>query len=353
MKSVVIFFVVIFLCSGVFAVYGVAPRSYEINFKPNLNKTFNFKFILGKSSENLRVEGTLAKYVSLNKKRISGIETVVAKLNLPSNISDFGLNQIYIVAGAVVGAIKINVPYPDKFVKLELNVPNANVGQDVKISLRISNVGQEPVYANSSIKVYKGKKLVKIFKGKFNRIDVSDSLKYDVSIQTSNYSAGDYNVVAMANYGKKSATVNHPFHLGELSVRILNYTNKFYKNRIEKFEIYVESLDNENIKKIYAEVRVVDDVHNGFDTTPVKLRAWGNKTLDGFFNTGGIAGKNVSLNITLHYDGRSSSKIVGVEIIKGFDYVFYGIILVVLIVVAILVWMGFIFAKSFKNKSNK
>jgi len=125
--------------------------------------------------------------------------------------------------------------------------------------------------------------LIKFFRGASGKINASDSLNFNILLNTSNYSAGNYNAVASVNYNGKSGQVSQPFRLGELSVRVLNCTNEFDGNSVGKFKINVESLYNDNIKRLYAEVRVVGEKSAGFDTSPVNLEAWQNKTLSGFF----------------------------------------------------------------------
>jgi len=342
-----VFCILIFLSSGVFASLGVSPRSYEVDFKPGLIQNFSFDFVLNDTLSNLYVKGNLAKYVSLNKERISGHEKVVALLSLPLEIAIPGTNQIDIVAGGVVAAIKVNVPYPKKFVGLELSAPNVNVGEDVDINLRIVNLGTEAADVNYTIEVYKGAKKINTIRGaKIEFLNISKVLNHTILLDTSNYSAGDYNAVASVSYDGNITKTENSFKLGELSVKILNYSKVFRENKVNKFEINVESLWNVDIKSLYVEVRVGD---KGFDTPIVGLDAWGEKTLVGFFDTKNVPGYDILANITLHYNNKSSSEVVKLKILKGIDYIFYVVVFISLIVVIVLVWRFLIFIKKLKN----
>lgn len=353
MKRVIFFCILIFLCSGVFAALGVDPRSYEVDFEPGLTKNFSFDFVLDNILTDLYIKGDLADYVSLNKNKISGNENVVVLLNLPLEISTPGINQIDIVAGDVVAAIKIKVPYPEKFVELELSAPNVNAGEDVDINLKIINKGIKTMNINYILEIYKGDEKIETIKKTQNEfLNISKTLNYVVSLDTSNYPAGNYNAVALVNYDENIARTENLFRLGELSIRILNYTKVFRENKIDKFEIDVESLWNSDIKNLYAKVRILDsDV--GFDTPIVRLNAWEEKTLEGFFDTKSVSNYNILANITLYYNDKSSSKIVELKILKGFDYVLYIVVLISLIIVSFLVWRIFIFIKKLKSHSNK
>lgn len=351
MRSVIVFFVLVFLCSGVFAIYGVAPRSYEINFQPGLNKTFKFNFVLNDTATDLHVVGDLAKYVSLNKNKISGRETVLASLKLPPKATKAGVNQIYIIAGNVRAAIKVNVPYPQKFVELRLGTPDANVGDILRINLKMFNRGKDAVRVNSYLKIYKGTEEISTMKGYAGQIRASKSIDSNFHVNTSNYSIGNYEALAIANYGNDTASTKSSFMVGEPSIKILNYTKEIYKNKFNKFNINVISLSNNNIKKLYAEIRIIDAGNIVSDTPITKLNPWQTKTLTGFLNTDGLDAKSVSANITLHYDGKSSSKIVKLKVLKDFDYVLYAVILASVIIAGILTWIGFVFAKKMANRN--
>lgn len=349
MKRLMFICAVIFLCSGVFASLGVDPRSYEVNFEPGLNKSFEFTFVLNDIVTDLHVEGDLANYVSLNKETISGKEKVLARLVLPSKVATPGINQIKIVAGEVVAVIKVKVPYPDKYVDLELSAPNANQGEDVGINLKVSNLGGQIVYINSSIEIYRGDELISVFDGIFGWLNVSDSLNYNISLDTSNYSVGNYSAVALVNYDGEIKRAESYFRLGTLLVRILNNSREFYENSVGRFEINVESLWNRDIDELYAEVRIIGANAVGFDTPVVKLDAWQKENIFGFLDTAGFTSQDVLANITLYYDGASSSKIVPLKILEKFDYIFYSVIFASVIIVGILLWVFFIFIRKFKK----
>jgi len=348
MKRMIFFYVLIFLFSGVFAATGVDPRSYEVEFKPGLIENFSFDFVLNDVLTDLYIRGDLANYLSLDKEKIYGRETVIALLSLPLEIATPGINQIDIVAGDIVAAIKVKVPYPEKFVELELSAPNVNVGEESNINLKITNVGIKTVSVSYSIEIYKNDEKIEIIKGIQNKpLNVSNVSNYMISLNTSNYSAGNYKIVVLVNYDENIAKVEKFFRLGKLSVRILNYSKVFRENKIDKFEINVESLWNSDIKNLYAELRVLDS-NVGFDTQFVRLNSWEKKTLMGFFDTKGISNYDILANITLYYDGESSSEIVKLKILKEFDYIFYVVVLISLIIASFLIWRVFLFIKKLK-----
>ena len=296
MKVIVIFAVLILLSSGVYAISGVNPRSYEVDFVPNYERDLNFNFVIDRDSKvGLSVEGDLAKYVSLSKERILGRENIVALLRLPSVIDSPGVNQIRIIAGDVVAVIKVNVPYPEEYVELKLAAPNVNVGEVVDIVLEMFSKGNESVVAEPKIEIYNlgslesevenVKELIKTIEVDKKKIVAGELETFEWTLDTSNYSAGNYLVVALVNYSGEIARTENLFKIGKPSVRILNYTKEFRENKIERFEIKIESLSNEDVSGLFAEVNVIGLEDVGFAVPVVKLKAWDSVMFVGFLDT--------------------------------------------------------------------
>ena len=317
-------FLVLFFGS-VLAVEGVSPGSYEVDFEGGMERDFVFDFILS-GEEELRVVGDLAGFVELDKGRISGDERVVATLKLPEEIDSFGINSIRIFAGDVVGIIKIKVPYPDRFVELELSAPNENTGEDVDIVLKVFNFGREHVFVNASASVYRQRdgergEFVEGFGLGTGWVNVSGNVIFESVLNGSNYSSGDYVVVASVDYGSGVAEEENIFRLGEFKIRMLNYSGEFYGGRINRFEIGIENLWNDRVSEIYAEIRVVDS-GEGFDSAIVSLNEWEKKTLVGYFNAKGIK-RDVDVEISLHYGDKVEREIVRLKYLEGFNWVLF------------------------------
>jgi len=363
MKGLTCFVVLIFLCGSVVAVSGVVPGSYEVDFKPGYSGEFVFDFVLDYGVDaDLYVEGDLAEYVSLDKNEIFGREKVVVILDLPSVIESPGVNQIFVGARDegvdVRGVIKVVVPYPDMYVGLELRAPNVNVGEIVEISLGVFNLGRQVVDVEPRVEIYKGGEMVEVFSGEGRVLGASESLGFNVSFDSLNYSAGDYVAVGLVDYAPLDsfryqtglARVENVFRLGEFAVGILNYSDEFVEGQIGRFEVEVESLWDDNMKEVYAEVRIVgSDV--GFDTSIVSLGRWEKRTLVGAFDSSDFDESVVDAKIILHYDGGVLSEDIKLNIIKGTSYVFYFGVLGFFVLFVGLVW--FIFFRRGKSVVNK
>ena len=331
------FAILVFLCSSALALEGVVPRSYDINFGPGLERDFVFDFVLS-GREELRIEGDLGGYFELDKLEVMGREEVVVHMKLPDRLERFGANEIWVVAGGVRGLIKVNVAYPEKFVGLELSAPNVNLGEDVVLKLRVSNLGRKRVFVNPSILIYNpdGELLEDVpFLGDW--VNVSGVLNFEGTLVTSNYSAGDYLAVARVDYGDGVLRKENVFRLGEFGIRILNYSGEFYGGEVNRFEVEVESLWDEKIRDVYVGVRVVGlDVE--FDSDIVQLGAWERKTLVGFFDARDIE-EDVDVEIRLYSEGEElSSEVFRLRFLEGFDWVILVKILFILAVAVFLFW---------------
>jgi hypothetical protein len=368
MKRLVILWLAVFLCSGVFAISGVSPGSYEIDYVSGMSQDFVFNFVFDEGVEaEIYVDGALSEYVSVDKSKISGRETVVASLVLPSSVDKPGANKVRVgarqivddangvgVAANVRGVIKINVPYPGKWIDLELVAPSVNVGEVVGMKLKIFNRGNGSVRVSPMIQIFKDDEFLENFDLNKIRVNPSDSKEVEFALNSSKYSAGDYVATALGDYGEERlARDDDPFKLGELVVRVLNYTRDFKEGAIEKFEIEVESFWNNDIGELYAEVIVDGDDDIGFVTPVTELKAWRGKTLVGYLDVSDVASDMLGADIVLYYENRTSSERVELNVELAYDYSNWIFVLAILVVVGLIAWRVVVFTKRVKKHRKK
>ena len=353
MKSLMIFFLMLFLISPVFAMSGVSPGSYEVHFEPGLEQDFSFEFFFDEGvSSSIYIEGDLAEYVDLNKNIIYGSEEIIATLALPDEIKTPGSNLIRIgarqdsVGGGVGlvadvrGIIRIEVPYPGKYVELKVDAKNANVEEDVNLFLEAYNRGDEEVNLFSQIQIFRDdNEGVLLDRIEFLEVRLlsGEKVNFTSLLDTTKYLSGDYVVTALGDYGGENlARDDDPFRLGEFYVGILNYTSSFEGGKIERFSIFVESFWNNDIEELYAEVNILGLEDAGFITPAVKLNAWEKGRLEGFLDTSEISGEDFQAEIILHYGGGETKEIVNLKISKNFDYMFPAIIILLILSLVLL-----------------
>jgi hypothetical protein len=362
------FGLVIFLCSGVFAISGVSPGSYEIDYESGMSQDFVFNFVFDEGVEaEIYLEGALAKYMTVDKNKISGSDSVVASLVLPEVVDSPGVNKVRVgarqivddasgvgVAADVRGVIKINIPYPGRWIDLELVAPNTNAGDVVEMRLKLFNRGNESVVVSPMIQIFKDGEFFDNFDLDKVEVENAKSVEVEFALNSSDYAAGNYMATALGDYGEERlARDDDPFRLGELLVKIVNYTRDFKEGNIERFEIEVESFWNDNIDELYAEVVVDGGDDIGFVTPITNLRAWRSKTLEGFLDVSDIASSVIGADIILHYNNRTSSESVALNVELAYDYSNLVFVLAILIVVGLIAWRVVVFAKRVKKHRRK
>lgn len=240
----------------------------------------------------------------------------------------------------------------EAFIEVGLNAPNANVGEEVVFELEIFNNGNESVLVSPRIEIFKNGVEIEV-------IEIEDveavfgEEEVEVFLNTSDYSAGDYLAVAFLDYENGTVSVENPFRLGEFLVGLVNYTGSFREGKIDRFEILVENLWDDDMGEVYAEVNVLDFDLANFATSSESLGAWESVVLVGFLDMSKIDGDSFDVEIVLYYDDGSISEIVELSVIMGFDYVFWAVRLVVIVVLVFLVWRWVIFVRRFRDRKIK
>ena len=355
----------LFLCSGVYAISGVSPPGYEVDFEPNLSRSFEFFYLFDDYVKaEIYANGPLSEYITLDKKFIVGRGSVTATLNLPSAVKSPGENIIRIGARQLAGdnggieivsdmggIIKINVPYPGKYVELDVIAPNANAGEALNISLKAYNRGKVRLDVSPMIQIFKeNEKLETIKHSSTKTILPSQSEMFYFILNTSDYSSRDYVATALADYGEEDlARDDDPFRLGELRVQINNYSSKFERDKIGNFDIAVESFWNSPIQELYAAVYILDQEFVSFRTPTISLNPWKKGVLVGFLDTTAVKGETFMVNITLFYGNGTTSQVVALKLEKQKDYLPYFIGLLLFGVLFCLAWRFKVFVRRIKE----
>jgi hypothetical protein len=348
---------------------GVSPSYYEVDFEPNLRRTFSFGYAFdSKEAVNFSVSGDLAEYFKIiEKTNVFNRIMVVVEMNLPEKVDVPGPHRIRIggqqtvsgssgvaITGDVGGIIKLMVPYPGKYAELELMSGNVNSGEDVLYELKVYSRGDEDIFVEPELEIYDSKGFVKKIILESRTIESTKNHVYKGSIKTDDLSPGDYNLKAIVEFGGESPTeVSSLFRLGELRVEIINYTRELPNNKIGRYFIEIESFWNDNIGSTYAEFRVIGYSDKSFITPTISLKPWSKSRVEGFLDTSDIEEEYVQGEITVYYtENKSTSKIVELRIVKGIDWLVVGIVsaVVVFLSLILLIVVLLIFLLKKRNK---
>ncbi|MCH7850622.1 MAG: hypothetical protein IH845_03200 [Nanoarchaeota archaeon] len=363
---VIFLFLVVILVGSVSALSGVSPGSYEVDFVDGLDEEYIFDFTFDEGSESeLYVDGPLSEYITLDKKVLFGSGSVVAKLEVGAEALETpGLSRIRIgakkisdnieggvgIAWDVWGIIKVEVPYSGKYIDLEVTASNANVGEEVRITLRAINRGNESVILKSQVQIFKDLKKVDKIVFRNEQISPYETKDYSGVLDTSGYIGGEYVATGLSEYGEGLVSrADTLFKLGELKVLINNYSRSFEGGKISEFNVEIVSIWNNVIESVYAEVNIANYPEASFITSTASLGAWKTVTLKGFFDTNGIKEDEVFAEIIIHYRDLVTTENVNLEIHHGIDYFSYFLTFLILVVILGIIFRIILFIKRYKR----
>ncbi len=333
----------LFVCVLIFAVqhvssFGLSPAIKSYNFEPGMETSVTY-YVRASSDEEVEIfaNGDLAQYVSFDKKTAFGGESFTATIKLPKAIEKPGQHRIGIGIGqkidpelaagfigtriVVIGAVDIYVPFPGRYLEINLKGHDVNVNEPVNFNLDIASQGVEDVNVTPKIEIYSDQGLKDTLIFNTRTIKSQESLTLTKPLSTVGYNPGRYKAIAIVDYGSL-ATSETDFRIGELVINMVSYTNKMPISKIQKFEIGVESGWNDKIDGAYADVSFLNGTQllTNFKTTSTSLTPWENKTIIGYVDTENFTEGVYDANITLIYygkeQGKSNSQIVKVELYK-------------------------------------
>ena len=351
--SLVLLILAVFFLSETKAYAGVSPGKYEVNFEPGQENIFQFEFFGGTDTKlEIYAEGDLADYVTLSKKEVIGKDFVNVLLEFPNKINVPGQHTLYIGArekkddqggitliANVRGIILVNVPYPGKYATMSFNIEDANIGEPIKVNIKIDSLGDEEIQANSFILIYDeaGKRTQKIDLEKFS-LKKLETKEIEYFLNTSSYKAGKYNAEAVVEYDGGVLRETKPFRLGELLVLIKGYTKYIYREQINKFDVDIESQWNDPLDNVYGVVEILGHPIS-FKTPSVVLEGFGSANLTGYFDTTSIGEEKLTARIMVFYEDKMTDKFVTLKFKKEIDYMLVLIISVISIFIIIIIWL--------------
>lgn len=374
--------VLVFLLFGIFQSLGSADalgimfwhNSYA-NFQPGA--IFELHYVVHgiPPYQDVRVyaAGDLAQYVEISPEKITGGGDFVARIRLPEVIEQPGPHVVYFHAAEVVGeggggigtAVTIKVPftifvpYPGRYASAKLIVGDINVGDPLWVTIEGTNLGTENNTLKAGFDIFSQEGKVDSFDLGSQFIPRQENFGFSKKVDTISYKPGEYRVAAWVDYGSLLG-LDGDFRIGSLFVSILNYTSRFEKDALQKFEIEAESKWNNLIDEVYAEVRVFNTTNNVsvFKTPSESLERWSKKILTGFFDTRGLGVGVYQAEIHVFYaSGKKSaqtSKQVTIEIVESWWIKYKGVLIVAGVAVFLLlisvVFVFYLLIKKFKKR---
>ncbi len=310
------------------------PSDNEIDFKPGIEKTFNFEITKSNLEVMLSVSEYLSEYATLSKTIIKPDSTdrkFTVTVKLPNKIEKPGHHRIFVMAeeiidkskiGGAVGTssnaqiyILIHVLNPGKYVDMSLSAPNVNLNEPVNFAVNVKSFGEDDINSiKAAIDVYSldNKKLATVYtEEKSLKSNTKETLHAQLS--TTGYSAGTYKAVATLNYDGKTKEDEKNFKIGKLNIKIINYTKEFEKDKINPFYIEIESDWGNKIENVYGEIKINDSI---IKTPSIELLPWEKKTITTYWDTNNVEAGSYDAKITIYYEDKTTVETGKVNVVE-------------------------------------
>jgi len=302
----------------------------KIDFQPGLEKTYNFR--VGTETTHpmnykIYAKEDLAPYITTSISEIfvdphSGFD-FSASLKLPDYLSP-GMHYGYICVmetepmggpGSSIGiktevcaVIQVKVLYPGKYLVIN-NFDAVVTNRQVQFILDVENLGTEDIIsAKPFIDIFELNRTEKLasVEGQAQPVPSNTKATLTAFLDAGLFNVGDYLAKAIVNYDGLEANASKQFKIGELEVRLVNYTKEFEQDKISPMEIEVESLWNQEIKNVFVEVSIskngekLPDMRTPSETLP----PWGRTILKTFFDTNGLAAGDYDASFRINYENK-------------------------------------------------
>ena len=282
-KSAIILSLLFLVCLIKVEAIGISPAVITLNFEPNLRTTYTFYASNNKDEAVYivpSVYGDLEKYLKLvnsSPKLVNPGESVEFKvvINLPSAINIPGLRKSYLsvsesfldkkgggnaiyAIGSGSASIDIKVPYPGKYATVDLINPNVDSGEQANFKIYVENFGEQHIIkAKGELTIQDGDYVIKKVYTESTSIKPKTTEILIAKLDTNDIPSGDYQAIAVVEYDGFKATDQENFRLGDLYVNLTDYTKEFELNKINRWDIFIESRWNKQITNLYAEAKIV------------------------------------------------------------------------------------------------
>lgn len=319
---------------------GVTPGRSTIDFSPGLEKDVTFTITNNEHrafNAYIYAEGDLAPYMTFGNEIIEFTEADNSKdftfhLKLPERIETPGDHwgkivvmelpegweapegETRIIATvAVMHQVRVKVPYPGKFMQLELSVQEAVPGEPVKFFVKMYNLGQEDIAkADATIDIL-GPTNEVIATLETQPASVKTMQKGELyAVWDSDANPGMYHASATVRYDGEVGKVDKTFYVGNMLVDILGISVKDFRlGGVAKFDILAESKWNQPIKDVYAHMVINDAQDNkvaDFKSASLDMAEFEKAHLYAYWDTEGVQEGDYMAQLDLHYGDRVTER---------------------------------------------
>ncbi len=340
---------------------GLSPVSVNVDYEIGTTKEFTFYLLnnLGVDIDaNFYTDGQYTDFITFKEPIVrvppSQTKEVHATITFPQKPLPPGQHHIKIgvienpINRATQGItprvgvemkIKFDIPYPGKYLSLNLEIPNINTGEKLPINLYTKSLGKQTIdYVTGTITLTSGTTTIKELPITLHTINPEEEKTYSITLPPESLPPGDYQAAASIIYDTTYGEASTNFRIGSLYINITNYTQKFQQGKIEEMAITIASRWNKNIDDVYATIDINKEGRTvlSLKTPSISLRPWEESILRAYLDTTSLATGTYDTTITLHYLTSTTIQQTQILIYKEIhintNYLLIGIILLILLI---------------------
>ena len=324
---------------------GVTPGRSTVDFEPGLKTTSSFNIVNNEHKPfkaYVYIEGGIKEYISFDQQIIEFSETDNSKpfsytLNLPQRLDPGdnwgkivvmelplemdvpeGVTQI-IATVAVIHQVRVKVPYPGKYLQLDLSVREAAPEESVNFFVKMYNLGQDDIAgAEANIEIL-GPTNEVIDNIETKSVPVKTMEREElVGTWKASPNPGLYHAVATVRYDGEVSKVEKTFYVGNMIIEVIEVSVKDFRlGGIAKFDITAESKWNQPIKDVYAHL-VVNDIEENkvadFKSASQDFEAYERAHLYAYWDTEGVGEGEYMTDLALKYEDRETERQVRTKV---------------------------------------
>jgi hypothetical protein len=320
--------------------------SVSIEFKPYFEETYHYSLVTyGSEPRDVQVyvedesaDGTstnMAQYFTVSEPILRNVNSRTEPyfsitVRLPAEIKEPGMHKIHVgaiekplgdsggvsIRTAIEALFYVYVPYEGQYLDYELTARSVNQGVPLQTTISVSNFGTDLIkslYAIINLFDLQGNLIATT---RTNSISL-ESRRHDLisaNISTANILPGNYIVNASIFYDDKQAFDGREVKVGELTFKIINVTDVFVAEKINEFEVEVESQWADPIDSVYAELTIADKER--IRTLPLEVAGFQKERLKGFIDMKGVKTGTHDALVKLYFGGKDISKTENVHVVE-------------------------------------
>ncbi len=281
----------------------------------------------------------LSPFLHITPTYIEGIESgesagFSVRMILPDEMDVAGESETWVVAridtsrsGGIravpsVGArYIIFVLYPYPYVEYEYHIPNLNINESIRTYFEMENLGEPTINSvYGEVDIYSletGDQITTIRTTRKSVFEPWEEIQLVGEYDSTGLPQGDYNSEYRLYWGDNVSEGSQEFKIGNERVEILNFTDLFEYDAINKFDIEIESKWNTKIEDIYADVTIISPSGvelRKFKSVNTDLIQWEVKTLEAYFDARGLEKGEYKASVALRYGDKSNSLVKDITI---------------------------------------